>query len=223
MGGTTTAMCTSFKVEAPFEAAHCFLANAAPTGDVTSGNQTIANMSSLAGLAVGMPLSGTGIAANTVLARFLSSTSIRVSEPPTATNTGVTLTHTGDAFKMALVKATPTGTYGVATTNYSNLTGNSDEVSGTGYTATGTALTNVAPSNPSGTTAITNFSPNPSWTSASFTTTGAIIYNSSNRLGNVTGRAVSVHDFGGSQTVTSGTFTAVMPTADASNAILRVA
>jgi hypothetical protein len=145
MGGTTTAMCTSFKVEAPFEAGHCFLASAAPTGDVTSGNQTIANMSSLAGLAIGMAIAGTGIAANTILDRFVSSTSIHVSVAPTATNTGVTLTFTPDVFKMALVKATPTGTYGAATTNYSNLTGNSDEVSGTGYTAGGTTLTNVAP------------------------------------------------------------------------------
>lgn len=124
---------------------------------------------------------------------------------------------TGNAFKMALIKVSPTGTYGAASTNYSNITGNSDEVTGTGYSAGGTALTNVTPTT-SGTTALTTFSPNPSWTSATFSTTACMIYNTTN--GN---RAVSTHDFGGTQTVSAGTFTVVMPTADASNAILRIA
>lgn len=124
---------------------------------------------------------------------------------------------TGNAFKMALIKVSPTGTYGAASTNYSNITGNSDEVTGTGYSAGGTALTNVTPTT-SGTTALTTFSPNPSWTTATFSTTACMIYNTTN--GN---RAVSTHDFGGTQTVSAGTFTVVMPTADASNAILRIA
>lgn len=124
---------------------------------------------------------------------------------------------TGNTFKMALIKVSPAGTYGAASTNYSNITGNSDEVSGTGYSAGGTALTNVTPTT-SGTTAYWTFSPNPSWTSATFSTTACMIYNSSS-----SNRSVSTHDFGGTQTVTAGTFTVVMPTADASNAILRIA
>lgn len=124
---------------------------------------------------------------------------------------------TGNTFKMALIKVSPTGTYGAASTNYSNITGNSDEVSGTGYSAGGTTLTNVTPTT-SGTTALTTFSPNPSWTSATFSCSACMIYNSTN--GN---RSVSCHDFGGTQTVSAGTFTVVMPTADASNAILRIA
>lgn len=219
MAGITTAMLTSFKVEA-FKAGHNFAATAAPTGDTTNSSVTVATVSSLTDLVVGAPLSGTGIAANTVLARFLSSTSIELSKAATASNTGITITSLGDTFKMALVKASMTGTYGASSTNYSDITGNSDEVSGTGYTAAGTALTNVSPTNPSGAVAITTFS-NPSWTTASFTTTGAMIYNTSNRLG-TTGRGVSVHDFGGSQTVTAGTFTVVMPTANAASAILRI-
>lgn len=123
---------------------------------------------------------------------------------------------TGNAFSMALIKVGPAGTYGAASTNYSNITGNSDEVTGAGYTAGGTALVNVTPTT-SGTTSFWTFSPNPSWTSASFSTTACMIYNTTN--GN---RAVSTHDFGGTQTVTSGTFTVVMPTANASNAILRI-
>lgn len=121
----------------------------------------------------------------------------------------------GDTFKMALIKVGMAGTYSAASTNYSNITGNSDEVSGTGYSAGGVALTNVEPTS-SGTTAYTTFSPNPSWTSATFSCTGCMIYNSSK-----SDKAVSVHDFGGTQTVAAGTFTVVMPTADASNAIIR--
>jgi hypothetical protein len=48
-----------------------------------------------------------------------------------------------DSIKLALIKASPTGTYGAATTNYSDVTGNSDEATGTGYTAGGQVLDNV--------------------------------------------------------------------------------
>ena len=58
-----------------------------------------------------------------------------------------------DSIKLALIKATPTGTYGAATTNYSDVTGNSDEATGTGYTAGGQVLDNVTIS-VDGTTAI---------------------------------------------------------------------
>lgn len=220
MGTITTAMCTAAKAGL-LSAAFCINAPAAPTGDITNGSPTVANVSSLSGLAVGMGLSGTGIPANTTLARFLSSTSIEMSKNGSASNTGVTITAAGDALKIALIKPSPTGTYGAASTNYTDVTGNSDEVSGTGYTAGGAALTNVSPAT-SGTTAYVTFSPNPSWTSASFSAAGAMIYNTTQRGPSAT-PAISVHSFGGTQTVTSGTFTAVMPTADASNAILRIA
>ena len=68
-----------------------------------------------------------------------------------------------------------------------------------------------------GTTAITDFA-DTSWTSATFTTRGALIYNS-----NDSNSAVMVIDFGGDYTVTGGTFTIAFPTADASNAIIRIA
>jgi len=124
---------------------------------------------------------------------------------------------TGNTFKIALIKVGPTGTYGAASTNYSNITGNSDEVTGTGYSAGGMAMTNVTPTS-TGTTAWWSFSPDPSWTGASFSTTAAMIYNSS-----ASNKSVSTHDFGGTQTVSSGTFTVVMPTANSSTAILRIA
>lgn len=118
---------------------------------------------------------------------------------------------TGDTFKLALY--TSTATHGAATTAYSAT----NEISGTGYTATGAALTNVTPT-ASGTTAITDFA-DVSWTTATFTAASGLIYNDT-AAGDP---AVSVHDFGGDQSVTAGTFTAQFPTADASNAIIRIA
>jgi len=124
-----------------------------------------------------------------------------------------------DAFKLALFKANAsiTGTHGAATTNYSNMTDNSDELAnGNGYSTGGNTLTNVDPS-VSGTTAITDFA-DTSFTSATFTTRGCLIYNS-----NDSNSAVMVIDFGGDYTVTGGTFTIAFPAADASNAIIRIA
>lgn len=125
---------------------------------------------------------------------------------------------TGDTFKIALFKANASivGTYGPATTNYSDMTGNSDEVSGTGYTAGGNTLTNITPTS-SGTTAFLDFA-DTTWSAATFTTRGALIYNDTE-----SDKAVCVLDFGGDQAVSSGDFTIVFPTADASNAIIRIA
>jgi len=128
---------------------------------------------------------------------------------------------TGHVFKAALGKASPTGTYGAATTNYSDLTGNSDELSnGSGYTTGGfawTAAQNITPLT-SGTTAYWQWSTNPSWTSASFTARGVIIYNSS-----ASNKAVYVGDLGGDQTVVSGTFTLVLPSNAVGTSLLRIA
>lgn len=217
---TTTAFCTSAKQEL-LQAGHCLNAIIAPTGN-THSNTFVDNVSSITGLSVGMAVSGSGIPALTTIAVINSATTLTLSIAATTSLTATTLTMTGDVLKMALIKVGPAGTYGAASTNYSNITGNSDEVaSGGGYTTGGTTLVNVTPT-VSGTTALTNFSPNPNWTSATFSATACMIYNSSQRQG-TTGRSISLHDFGGTQTVTSGTFTVVMPTADASNAILRIA
>jgi hypothetical protein len=85
-----------------------------------------------------------------------------------------------DTLKIALLKSVSagSGTYGAASTNYSDITGNSDEASGSGYSAGGNTLTNVTPV-ASGTTAVCDFS-DTTWSSASFTTCGAMIYNTSN-------------------------------------------
>ena len=125
----------------------------------------------------------------------------------------------GNTFKLALYaissggKSSTTATLG-ATTTVLVTTG---EVATSGsYTTGGGTLTNVTPS-ASGTTAITDFA-DLSFTTATITARGALIYNSS-----ATNKAVAVLDFGANKTSTSGTFTIQFPTADASNAIIRIA
>ena len=116
----------------------------------------------------------------------------------------------GNSFKIALF--TSDASLGAATTGYST----SNEVSGTGYSAGGAALTRVDPST-SGTTALTDFA-DLTFSTATITANGALIYNDTQ-----SDKAVAVIAFGGDKTVTSGTFTIQFPTADASNAIIRIA
>lgn len=120
-----------------------------------------------------------------------------------------------DTLKVALIKASPAGTYGAATTNYSDITGNSDEASGTNYTTGGQALDSPVISL-SGNTAFVDFA-DEVFTDLTISADGAIIYNVSQ--GN---KAIAVFDFGSTVTSTSGDFTIVFPTADASNAVIRI-
>lgn len=124
---------------------------------------------------------------------------------------------TGNTFKIALLKATASGsgTYGAATTNYSDL-GTDQLATATGYTQPGNTLTSITPVADS-TTAVCDFD-DTSWTSATFTTCGALIYNSS-----ASGAACAVLSFGGDQTVSSGDFTIQFPAAAAATAIIRIA
>jgi hypothetical protein len=124
---------------------------------------------------------------------------------------------TGNTFKIALLKAAAagSGTYGAATTNYSALS--TDELgAGSGYTSGGNTLTNVTPTT-SGTTGFTDFA-DTTWTAATFTTSGALIYNTSS-----SNRAVAVLSFGGDQQVSSGDFQIQFPAAAAATAIIRIA
>ena len=117
----------------------------------------------------------------------------------------------GNTFKIALY--TSSATLGASTTAYTT----SNEVAATGnYVAGGNTLTAVTPTS-SGTTAFTDFA-DTTWSSATITANGALIYNSTN-----SNRAVAVLAFGGDKTSTNGDFTIVFPTADASNAIIRIA
>ena len=127
----------------------------------------------------------------------------------------------GNTFKIALMKsaAAGSGTYGAATTSYDTLVSNSDEVSssGTGYTTGGNTLSSVTPV-ADGTTAICDFA-DTTWSSATFTTCGAIIYNDT-ATGNP---ACAVLSFSGDQSVSSGDFTIQFPAAAAATAIIRIA
>ena len=121
---------------------------------------------------------------------------------------------TGNTFKIALY--TSSATLGAGTTAFSS----SNEItnsSGTAYTSGGATLTSVTPTSDS-TTAVCDFA-DVSYTDASFTANGALIYNDS-----ASGApACVVIAFGGDKTVSSGTFTIQFPTADATNAIIRLA
>ena len=125
---------------------------------------------------------------------------------------------TGNTFKIALLKATASGsgTFGAATTSYTNLS--TDELtSGSGYTTGGNTLVSVTPV-ASSTTAVCDFS-DTTWNAATFTTCGALIYNDTA----VGDPACGVLSFGGDQSVSSGDFQIQFPVASASTAIIRIA
>ena len=122
----------------------------------------------------------------------------------------------GHTLKLALIKSGESGTFGAASTNFSNITDSSDEASGTGYSSGGATLGSVAITT-SGTTAFVDFA-DVSFSNSTISASGAMIYNSS-----ASNRAIAVISFGGTVASTAGTFTVSMPTADASNAIIRLA
>ena len=120
---------------------------------------------------------------------------------------------TSDTIKIALY--TSSASLGASTTAYSS----SNEISnasGSAYSAGGATLGSAAVAT-AGTTVTIDFA-DPTWTSASFTANGALIYNSSN-----SNKAICVLAFGGDFTVTNGTFQITFPAADASNALIRLA
>ena len=121
-----------------------------------------------------------------------------------------------DVLKIALIEDTPSGTYDASTTNYSNVTVNSDEAIGTNYVTGGNTLGSAVIAL-DGSTATVDFA-DTTWASATVSADGCIIYNTSQ--GNA---AVAVIDFGGTKTSTNGDFTIQLPAADASNAIVRIA
>ena len=121
---------------------------------------------------------------------------------------------TGNTFNLALY--TSSATLSKSTTAYT-ATEEITNTSGTAYTAKGNALTSVTPVL-STDTAVCDFA-NTSWTSASFTANGCLIFNDT-ASGDPASCAIA---FGGDKTVSSGTFTIQFPTADSSDAIIRIA
>jgi predicted amino acid dehydrogenase len=115
-----------------------------------------------------------------------------------------------DVIKIALY--TSAATLGDSTTAYTAT----NEVVGTGYTAGGNTLAGATVSL-TGTTAFVDFS-DTTWSNATITARGALIYNSSK-----SNKAIAVLDFGADKTSTAGDFTVVFPANDATNAIVRIA
>lgn len=129
----------------------------------------------------------------------------------------------GNTFKLALIQlslSSPQTTYGASSTNYSDITGAADEptdaASPQGYTTGGATLTNIGATT-SGATAFVDFA-DVTFSSVDLSADGCMIYNSTQ--GN---RAVYVGDFSGTKTASGGDFVIQFPTADSSNAILRLA
>lgn len=118
----------------------------------------------------------------------------------------------GHALKLALIGSSEIGTYGAATTNYSDLTANAgDQEAGAGYTVTGAALAvaSTYPKLETGSTFVVDFD-DTVWASATFSSVGAIAYNTDAGAGTA-GRAIAVYSFGGTVTSTNGTFTVQWP------------
>jgi len=121
----------------------------------------------------------------------------------------------GDTFKLALYDNSASFTAATTAYTVTNEVGNS----GT-YSAGGGTLVNVTPTS-SGTTAFTDFA-DLSFTSATITAYGALIYNTT-PTHTYTNPSVCVLDFAGAKTSTNGTFTIIFPTADATDALIRIA
>jgi hypothetical protein len=236
----TTSISNSFKTEI-LMGGHCFAATLSSlVGAGVNAAFTITGLATTAGIAVGMAAGGTNVAAGAIVASVDSATQVTVSKAHTGTVTSGTISFTGDLFKFALIKVgasttynngqTNIGTPGSGTPGTANL--GTDECPATGgYASGGFSLTNVTPVL-STNTAVTTFSPSPSYTSATISTIGAIIWNTgvaalaSARLGGaatpIVGRTVGCFDFGGTQSVASGTITFTMPSAVAGTAIIQI-
>jgi len=119
----------------------------------------------------------------------------------------------GDTFKIALF--TSSASLGAATTAYAS-SGINEVANGNGYTTGGNTLTRVDPTS-SGTTGFTDFA-DTTWSSATITARGAMIYNDTD-----SDKAVAILDFGADKSSSGGNFTVTFPAADASNAIIRIA
>lgn len=200
----TQAICSSFKQEL-LDGVHDF--GGVFTGDISGTTLTISAVTNGV-LAVGSIISGSGITAGTTITAFGTGTggagTYTVSVSQTATSTTIT---SGDVFKIALY--TSAATLDSSTTVYSS----SNESSGTGYTAGGGTLTNLGTSL-SGTTAFLSFD-NYTWTSATISAAGALIYNTSRQ-----NKAVAVLSFGAVYSSTAGNFTITMPANTSTTAVI---
>lgn len=209
----TTAYCSSAKQE-HYRGQHIFTTTGFTITASSSSSVNYTSASDVTGLTLGMTFTGTNVGAGSVVTQIVSATAFTSSVAATGTITGGTLTFTNpmaSSYKLALY--TSAATLGASTTAYTAT----NEASG--VTAGGYALT-ISASMPSlsSTTAFIDYA-DLVISAVTVTARGCLIYNSYGALN----RAVSVHDFGADKTATAGDFTVVFPTADATNAILRLA
>ena len=120
--------------------------------------------------------------------------------------------------KLALIKPSPSGTYDKTTTNYSNVTGNSDETTGTNYSAGGQTLDNISISSDASSGRAFVDIDDEVFSNVTCSAAGCIIYNSS-----ASNKAICVISFGGTVSATAGDLTIEFPAANASNAVIRIA
>jgi hypothetical protein len=119
-----------------------------------------------------------------------------------------------DTIKCALIKNDPTGTYGKDTVNYSNVTGNSDEATGTGYVAGGLTLAGKTLTL-SNNVIIFDFD-DPTWAASTIAANGALFYNASKA-----NRAIGVLNFNGRYSSLAQNFQILMPAGLSSTALIR--
>lgn len=220
MPSITTAMPTSFKKEM-MEGIHNLQGTVVISGTTTNASKNVTSLASIADVSPGMLVTDANgdIPAGTYSSKLNSTTSVGLDTAATNGHSAQNITFKGDALSFALIKHGYAGTYGATSINYSDITGNSDEVSGTGYTAGGftwAAGLMITPLT-SGTGAYAQPSTNPSWTSATIDTDGGMLYNASKL-----NKALVVESFGGEQKVTAGTLTLLLPTNGVGTSLMQV-
>lgn len=200
----TQAICSSFKQEL-LDGVHDF--GAVFTGDISGTTLTVSSMTNGV-LAVGSFISGTGVTAGTYITAFGSGTGGAGTYTVSASQTvGSTTITSGDVFKIALFTS-------AASLDSSTLTYNpANEASGPGYTAGGGTLTNLGTSL-SGTTAFLSWDAY-TWTSATISAAGALIYNTSRQ-----DKAVAVLSFGATYSSTNGNFQVTFPANTSTTAVI---
>ena len=122
-----------------------------------------------------------------------------------------------DTLKIALIKENPSGTYDADITNYSDLTGNSDEVVGTNYTAGGNDLDSVTITKDNSTDVVFVDFENETFSNVTLSTDGAIIYNATR-----SNKAIAIINFLGTVSATAGDLTIQFPAAAYNTAIIRL-
>jgi len=212
----STTFTSSFKQQL-FRGQHCLTTTGFVSSTATAAttvNYTNVDTTTMGLIREGMTFTGTNVGANSVVAAIVGAQAFTSSVASTGAVGNLTFTNPhATAVKLAMY--TSSATLDATTTAYSAT----NETSGTGYSAGGSALTFSA-SMPSLTTTTTwmDFA-DLVFTTATVTARGCLIYNSYGGQN----RSMSTHDFGADKTSTAGDFTIIFPTADSTNAILRIA